>query len=550
VQLSLCLLVVACGALLSIAPASAQGVRRVALVIGNSAYKSTSLLRNPRNDAGDMAVKLKALGFDVIEGQDLDKSAMDRVLRDFAEKLSGADVGLFFYAGHGLQVGGQNYLVPTDAKLTTASAIDFEMVRLDLVLRTMERETGTNVIFIDACRDNPLARNLARALGTRSARIGRGLASVESGEGTLISFSTQPGNVALDGEGRNSPFTGALLKFIATPGDDLSAILINVRNDVMRATVRRQVPWEHSALTSRFYFVDPKPPPPSTPPKPLAGQLELTFWMSVKDSTDPAVLRTYLDRYPDGEFALIARALIEHFERRLKAEAAEREKAQKREEEERIAEAVKRAEQERSEREAALTEELKRAKAAKNAAEAKLLEEKQRGEWLAKTQELKTLTEQMQQAKSALDAAEKQHVTAVKEAEQTTKAAEQAIAAKRAAAKSQGPEKLAALPKIEKPPAAHSLKGRLLIAWRQIDGCRGQRESGTYPVVVANGKLVGHDGRLSGTISATGEARWTFPSPRDGVTFNCSVTLRGGRGSGSCRRAIGRCVVAITVGPQ
>ena len=191
----------------------------------------------------------------MIEGRDLDKTGMDRIMRDFAEALVGADVGLFFYAGHGLQVAGVNYfLVPVDAKLASAAGLDFEMVRLDLVQRQMERETKTNVLFLDACRDNPLGRNLARSMGTRSADVGRGLANAEFGLGTLISFATQPGNVALDGEGRNSPFTAALLKHIATPGQDLSGILISVRNDVRAATAARQVPWENSALTGRFYF--------------------------------------------------------------------------------------------------------------------------------------------------------------------------------------------------------------------------------------------------------------------------------------------------------
>jgi len=147
-----------------------------------------------------------------------------------------------------MQVGGSNYLVPVDAELANTAALDFEMVRLDLVQRTMERETATNVLFLDACRDNPLARNLARAMGTRSTDIGRGLAAAESGVGTLISFSTQPGNVALDGSGRNSPYAAALVKGLAAPGEDLSAMLIGVRNEVMAATHNRQVPWEHSAL--------------------------------------------------------------------------------------------------------------------------------------------------------------------------------------------------------------------------------------------------------------------------------------------------------------
>jgi hypothetical protein len=237
-----------------LAPSVAQAEKRVALVIGNSAYQKTPALANPRNDATDMAAALKKRGFQVIEGLDLDKASFERKVRDFSDALSRAKVGVFFYAGHGLQVAGQNYLVPVDAQLSTTAALDFEMVRLDLLQRVMERETKTNVVFLDACRDNPLARNLARTMGTRSAEIGQGLAPVESGVGTLISFSTQPGNVALDGGGRNSPFTGALAKYVANSNESLSDILIRVRKDVMKETLNKQVPWEHSALTGRFYF--------------------------------------------------------------------------------------------------------------------------------------------------------------------------------------------------------------------------------------------------------------------------------------------------------
>ena len=174
-RLILCLLLGAVSPMLGWTAADASG-SRIALVIGNSDYQHASKLANPRNDATDMAAALTKLGFKVIEGSDLDKAAMDRKVRDFALALAGADAGLFFYAGHGLQVGGQNYLAPIDANLVTASTIDFELVRLDLVQRTMEREAKTNIIFLDACRDNPLARNLARAMGTRSGEIGRGLA--------------------------------------------------------------------------------------------------------------------------------------------------------------------------------------------------------------------------------------------------------------------------------------------------------------------------------------------------------------------------------------
>lgn len=296
-------------------PGQAEG-SRVALVIGNSEYTHATSLENPRNDAADMAAALKRLGFKVITGIDLDKANMDRTIRDFAAALTGAKVGMFFYAGHGLQVSGQNYLVPIDAKLTTNAGLDFETVRLELVHRTMERETSTNIIFLDACRDNPLSRNLARAMGTRSVSIGKGLAVVESGEGTLISFSTQPGNVALDGTGRNSPYAAALIKHITTEGEDLPSILINVRNDVMRATERRQVPWEHSAMTARFFFSEPRAT--------KSQEAELALWNKVKDSTEPAVLDTYLRKYPQGSYAVVARTLVAALERRQEMERAAR----------------------------------------------------------------------------------------------------------------------------------------------------------------------------------------------------------------------------------
>ena len=241
------LLVLAAGSIATVFAAE----NRVALVIGNSAYRYASVLGNPKNDAADIAAAAERLGFKVVKGVDLDKSGMDRTIRQFAESLKGASIGMFFYAGHGLQVGGRNYLVPVDAELKTAEALDFEMIGLDVVQRIMESATETNILFVDACRDNPLSRNLARAMGTRSAAIGRGLTAQEAGAGTLISFSTQPGNVALDGTGtRNSPYAAALVKHIATRDKDLPAVLVQVRRDVMVATEKRQVPWEHSALTA------------------------------------------------------------------------------------------------------------------------------------------------------------------------------------------------------------------------------------------------------------------------------------------------------------
>lgn len=236
-------------------PAAAE--KRVALVVGNAAYTHTTILANPVNDARSMADALAATGFKVIVAVNADRRALDGALRKFTEDLADADVGLFFYAGHGLQVGAQNYLVPIDAKLERERDLEFEVLRLDFVLRQMEidREGKSSIVILDACRDNPLSRSLARTMGTRSAAIGRGLAPAAAGVGTFIAFATQPGNVALDGAAGNSPFTASLARQIHIKGRNLPATMIAVRNDVIAATAGKQVPWDHSALTGDFFFL-------------------------------------------------------------------------------------------------------------------------------------------------------------------------------------------------------------------------------------------------------------------------------------------------------
>jgi Caspase domain len=290
--------------------AAATTQSRVALVIGNSAYRYTRRLDNPRNDATDIGAALKRLGFQVIEGFDLDKAGLDGKIREFTAHLRGASVGVFFYAGHGLHVAGQNYLVPVDAQLTGAPALDLELVRLDLVHRTMEREAPTNILFFDACRDGPLPDTLARAMGTRSAEIGRGLATVQGGAGTLISFSTQPGTIALDGKGRNSPYSAALARQLAASHEDLGAMLIAIRNDVMKETDGKQVPWEHSALTGRVFFnpavaeaVGPRPPA-----APSTAREAFEAWSLAMDTTNLTVLKAFIARYGDTFYAELARA--------------------------------------------------------------------------------------------------------------------------------------------------------------------------------------------------------------------------------------------------
>jgi uncharacterized caspase-like protein len=258
---------------LAMSPAAAA--KRVALVIGNAAYQQAGALTNPVNDAADMAKALTAAGFDVVLGLDLDRRAFDGKLRDFARLVDGADTAVLFYAGHGLQVAGHNYLVPVDAGLASERDLDFEAVSLDFVLRQMEvgRDGKTSIVFLDACRNNPLSRNLARSMGTRGASVGQGLAEVQTGVGTFIAYSTQPGNVALDGDGRNSPFTQALAAHVTEPGKNLTSIMIEVRNDVLKTTDGRQVPWDHSALTSDFFFQGQ--PQAANAPAQAAGDQEI-----------------------------------------------------------------------------------------------------------------------------------------------------------------------------------------------------------------------------------------------------------------------------------
>jgi tetratricopeptide (TPR) repeat protein len=233
----------------------ATGIR-LALVIGNGAYVNATALANPPNDAAVVAKTLREIGFEVIEGTNLDRAGMERLVRDFLHKAPSARLTLLYYAGHGMQVDGKNYLVPIDAKLSAPSDLAFETLDLDKVLAGLDDEARANIVVLDACRDNPLARSFASKLGaTRSAAVPAGLAGYATvGTGTLIAFATAPGQTALDGSGGNSPFTTAFIKHVRTRGIEVNQMLTRVRIEVAAGTKNRQVPWANSSLLGEVYL--------------------------------------------------------------------------------------------------------------------------------------------------------------------------------------------------------------------------------------------------------------------------------------------------------
>lgn len=302
---------------------AASAERRVALVIGNAAYKHAPALANPANDAKAVTAALERLGFEVVSGFDLGNSDLRKTVRSFADKLSGADVALFFYAGHGLQVSGENYLIPVDAAIQTEADLDFNAVKMDLVSRQMDRESKIKIVMLDACRDNPFEKQLSRSMGkTRSAALKKGLAEINTAGGSIIAFATDPGDVALDGDGKHSPFTEALLRHIETPGVEIGLMMRRVTKDVFEGTKEKQRPWTNASLTGEFYM-KPGDPAATPAPAPTAGaippapsgfderQMELALWQSADRSGSARDYEEYLNRYPAGQFAGMAKNRLE-----------------------------------------------------------------------------------------------------------------------------------------------------------------------------------------------------------------------------------------------
>ena len=242
--------------------AAATG-RRVALVIGNGAYAHVKTLPNPPNDARAIARSLRDIGFTVSEGLDLDRDTMQTTIHDFLREAARSQIAVVYYAGHGVQVDGRNYLVPVDIEFKAGARMIDAMVDMDTIMAGLDDQIRTNILILDACRNNPMAPQVASAGPSRGIEAGSGLAAPTSlgsgstlGAGTLIAFATAPGQVALDGEGANSPFSAALTRHVGTPGLEVQQMLTRVRAEVVAATKGKQVPWSNSSLLGEVHLAE------------------------------------------------------------------------------------------------------------------------------------------------------------------------------------------------------------------------------------------------------------------------------------------------------
>jgi hypothetical protein len=274
---------------------------RIALVIGNGAYKA-SPLANPVNDARAVANSFKELGFEVMLRENLTQQGFLLALREFGTRLKDTGgVGLFYYAGHGMQVKGANYLIPVDAAIEGEDEVRYMAIDANQVLDKMDHAGNRlNIVILDACRDNPFARSF------RSKQSG--LAQMDAPSGMLVAFATSPGAVAYDGDGVNGVYTKHLLRNLAIPGLPIELVLKRVREGVSKDTAQKQIPWETSSLLGDFYF-KPLQVQANAGATSLDGAaVEIAFWDSVKNANTAAEYRAYLDKYPNGQFAALAQS--------------------------------------------------------------------------------------------------------------------------------------------------------------------------------------------------------------------------------------------------
>lgn len=456
---------------------SAHAEKRVALVIGNSAYKSAPRLANPVNDASLVGSMLKKAGFDLVDVKlDLNAAEMRRALRDFGGKAREADVAVVYYAGHGIELDGTNYLIPTDATLETDSDVLDETLPLDRALFAVEPAKQLRLVILDACRDNPFSKTMKRTIAARN--IGRGLAKVEpTSPNTMIAFAAKAGSTASDGDSRNSPFAAALVERLPTPGLDLRKAFGFVRDDVLKNTGYKQEPYVYGSLGGDDVSLVPAKPvaagPQASPQDAIRRDYELALQAGNRDAWE-----AFLQAYPDGFYAGLARAQLKNVAAEEARAAAAAKARQAEDEKARLAaERANKAEQEK-------------AAAAKAAEDARLAAEK---------------AKQIEEAKAA--AAEQRR----KEAEA---AAAKALADKLATEKALA-EKLAS----DKAAAEAAAKQAATNAEHKVAAVA---PSSTPPAMSAQDttKLVQSELRRVGCLTTSADGDWNASSQRSLTLFN------------------------------
>jgi len=300
-------------------PSDGRG-RRIALVIGNDAYLENHL-HNAVNDARSMKSALEGAGFTVQIRVDVTQKQMETAIDDFTGGVSPGDIALFFYAGHGMQINDQNYLIPVDFQAHTAVDAKYNAYPAQRVQENLEAAgAAMQILIMDACRNNPF----------RSWRGGsEGLAAMQAGRGTYIAFATSPGKTAADNPGaKNGLFTGELVTVLREPGLSIDQVFNRVRDQVQQISRGKQLPWSTTSVTGEFYFkvtvegsVSIPPRESSVPPRDLSGERELAFWNSIKDENDEALLRGYLRTFPAGAFVNIAKAKLNRLKAAVRAAA-------------------------------------------------------------------------------------------------------------------------------------------------------------------------------------------------------------------------------------
>jgi uncharacterized caspase-like protein len=302
--------------LAQLAPSLAD--KRVALVIGNSNYKHTPALTNPANDATDVAQALTAIGFDVTLKLDVEKRQMDQVVAQFARAATSADAALFYYAGHGMQFQGRNFLMPVDAELQDEISLRYEMTGIDDIKAALERSQGVKIMVLDSCRNNPLAEKLVRSItvSTRDIPQVQGYARPEKTRGMIIVYATQADDVANDGLGRNSPFSAAFLKEIREPGLEVGVMFRRIGGDVYQATNGRQSPELSISMVPEYYLNQ--------------AETDQSIWARIRVNADAAAIQEFLQRYPNSFYAPDARARLDLLERQAREKAEAEAEAQRR----------------------------------------------------------------------------------------------------------------------------------------------------------------------------------------------------------------------------